>query len=382
MDERVLKILFLEDNEDDAELVERALKSEGLHFELHRVDTKKEFLEAIRENAYDVILSDHSLPQFNSAEAFKLCRRVGIVAPFILVTGSVSEEFAITRLKQGIDDYILKSSLSRLPSAIDNALRQRRLQGDRLEAELALRSQNEELKKINSELDSFVYSVSHDLRAPLRSLLGLLNISMLDHHPRDPVYDKYFKMMEESVTKLDDTLKKILEYSRNARNEVSIVPIDFEKLLSACMSKLEYLDGYKQIKISKHILGNQTRFYSDEYRLTVVLENLLSNAIKYVDADKASPFLNISLIVKEHEVEIKFHDNGVGIEESITPRIFNMFFRGTERSEGAGLGLYIVKETIDKLKGRISVTSVLGEGSVFTVQIPNMAAAENAFTAK
>ncbi len=367
-----LKILFLEDNEDDAELVTRALKAEGIVFELHRVDTKDEFLKAIRETAFDVILSDHSLPQFNSAEAFKLCRRVGIVAPFILVTGSVSEEFAITRLKQGVDDYILKSSLSRLPSAITNALKQRRLQSDRLEAELALRSQNEELIKINSELDSFVYSVSHDLRAPLRSLLGLLNISRLDQRPRDPVYDTYFKMMDASVRKLDETLKEILVYSRNARYEVILVPIDFSKLLSNSLSKLEYLEGYNQITIRKHIIGEQIVFHSDEYRLSVVLENLLSNSIKYIDSKKSNSFLDISLIVSEIEAEIKFRDNGIGIEKTLIPKIFNMFFRGTERSEGAGLGLYIVKETVDKLKGAISVSSTLGEGTVFTVRIPNL----------
>ncbi|MEQ8423127.1 MAG: hybrid sensor histidine kinase/response regulator, partial [Cyclobacteriaceae bacterium] len=276
-----MKILFLEDVEEDAELVERALRAEGLAFDLVRVDTKEEFFNAIRRQAFDVILSDHSLPQFNSSEALKMCRRLGIVAPFILVTGSVSEEFAITRLKQGADDYILKSSLSRLPTAIANSLKNRKLQLERLDAELALRSQNEELTKINQELDSFVYSVSHDLRAPLRSLLGLLNISRLDKHPRDPVYDQYFQMMEKSVRRLDDTLKEILEYSRNARNDVSHSEVDFSTLLRASMQKLEYLEGYSQMKFEVNIAGTTVPFYSDMYRLSVVLDNLLSNAIKY-----------------------------------------------------------------------------------------------------
>lgn len=370
--EQILRILFLEDVEEDAELVERSLRSEGMIFTFHRVDSKTEFLKAIREQPYDVILSDHSLPQFNSSEALKLCRRAGIIVPFILVTGSVSDEFAITKLKQGADDYILKSNLSRLPTAIMNSVKQHRLQRERLEAELALRSQNAELIKINNELDSFVYSVSHDIKAPLRSLLGLLNISMLDKHPRHPVYDKYFKMMEDSVTKLDETLKEILEYSRNSRSEITLGQIDFNTLLSNSMSKMEYMDGYRKIKIDTLIIGDDKVFFTDEYRLSVVLENLLSNAIKYCDLGKEKPFLHISLVINDLEVEIKFQDNGIGIDRSLMPKIFNMFFRGTERSDGAGLGLYIVKETVDKLNGTITVSSTLGRGTDFKVLIPNL----------
>lgn len=370
--EQILRILFLEDVEEDAELVERSLRSEGMIFTFHRVDSKTEFLKAIREQPYDVILSDHSLPQFNSSEALKLCRRAGIIVPFILVTGSVSDEFAITKLKQGADDYILKSNLSRLPTAIMNSVKQHRLQRERLEAELALRSQNAELIKINNELDSFVYSVSHDIKAPLRSLLGLLNISMLDKHPRHPVYNKYFKMMEDSVTKLDETLKEILEYSRNSRSEITLGQIDFNTLLSNSMSKMEYMDGYRKIKIDTLIIGDDKVFFTDEYRLSVVLENLLSNAIKYCDLGKEKPFLHISLVINDLEVEIKFQDNGIGIDRSLMPKIFNMFFRGTERSDGAGLGLYIVKETVDKLNGTITVSSTLGRGTDFKVLIPNL----------
>ena len=111
-----LKILILEDIQDDVGLIERELRKGGLKFEMLRVDSRAEFLEALRNYKADVILSDHSLPQFNSFEALKLCRRLGVSIPFILVTGSVSEEFAVTSLKQGADDYVLKSNLIRLPT--------------------------------------------------------------------------------------------------------------------------------------------------------------------------------------------------------------------------------------------------------------------------
>lgn len=366
-----LRILFLEDTPEDAELVERALRKEGLNFELFLADTKDEFTRAIREQSFDVILSDHSLPQFNSSEALTLCRRLGIEVPFILVTGSVSEEFAITRLKEGADDYILKTSLQRLPTAIINAVQQRRHKVDRLEAELALRSQNEELIKINQELDSFVYSVSHDLRAPLRSLLGLLNISKRDGRSRDPIYDQYFEMMEESIHKLDSTLKDILEYSRNARRELNLDRIDFKKLLKGVVSKLEYMQGFDKLNIEIKFEGDNVPFISDSHRLSVVFSNLLSNAIKYCDPQKERCELEILVRVLPDEAVITFRDNGIGIHETILPKIFNMFYRGTELSEGAGLGLYIIKETMLKLRGNIDVTSQYGVGTTFKVGIHN-----------
>lgn len=369
--EKKLKILFLEDILEDVELVERTLKKEGIKFDMVLVDSREEFIDAIRNHSFDVILSDHTLAQFSSSEALKICRRLGIMVPFILVTGSVSEEFAITRIKQGADDYILKSSLQRLPSAIVNALRQRKLQSDRLEAELALRNQNEELIKINEELDSFVYSVSHDLRAPLLSLLGLLNISRLDEHERDPVYDQYFDMMEKSIKKLDGTLKEILDYSRNARTEVKASAVDLSHILNKSIQKLEHMDGFDQIQITVNTRRNHTPFYSDAYRIAVVFENLLSNAIKYRNPRKDS-FLQIELDITRYEATITFTDNGIGIEENVLANVFKMFYRGTEQSEGAGLGLYLVKETAQKMRGSIRATSRLGMGSTFEFTIPNL----------
>lgn len=367
-----LRILLLEDVEDDAELIIHLLTKEGLEFTTYRVDTKSDFIDALRTRLYDVILSDHSLPQFNSSEALKICQRAGIEVPFILVTGTVSEEFAVKSLKQGADDYVLKSNLKRLPTSITNAIKQRRLEAERKMAEVTLRTQNEELLKINQELDSFVYSVSHNLRAPLMSLLGLVQISSFDNHQRDEVYDQYFNMMRSSITKLDETIKEILEYSRNARNEVSIAEIVFATMLSDSIEKLKYLEGFDQLDIKVDITGDQHHFYSDPHRLSVVLGNILSNAIKYRDTTKSKSWISITVSITNHAVDVTFQDNGIGIAEDLLDKIFKMFYRGTELSSGAGLGLYIVKETVQKLQGSIELQSELGEGSTFKLSVPNL----------
>ncbi|MCZ8215687.1 MAG: hybrid sensor histidine kinase/response regulator [Cyclobacteriaceae bacterium] len=364
-----MKILMLEDVEDDAGLIVRAIKKGGIQFEIKRVDTREEFIDSIRHFHPDVILSDHSLPQFNSIEALKICRRINLPAPFILVTGTVSEEFAVSCLKQGADDYVLKSNLTRLPSAIENALAQRELKQQRVKADVALRTQNEELVKINRELDSFVYSVSHNLRAPLMSVLGLLNIVKKEDEENNNRYVHYFNMMQQSIMKLDDTLKEILDYSRNARNELQLAVVDVKALIEDGFERLKYLEGSDQLRKEVQVTSD-CDLVSDAGRLSIILNNLISNAIKYRDENKEC-YLRIKVSITVTHATIIFEDNGIGISSEFQERVFNMFFRATEKSEGAGLGLYIVKEAIDKLGGTIEMKSTFGQGTQFTMRILN-----------
>jgi signal transduction histidine kinase len=365
-----LKILMLEDERDDAELIGRSMIKSGMSFESKRVDTKEDFAEAINSFSPDVILSDHSLPQFNSLEALKICKQKGLSIPFILVTGTVSEEFAVTCLKEGADDYLLKSNLVRLPLAIQNALKQKELQEQRKKAEAELRVQNEELVKVNQEMDSFIYSVSHNLRAPLMSVLGLVDLASREDMDRGSYFQEYFSMMNHSIAKLDDTLKEILDYSRNSRQQIVYQKIDFRGIVENSLERLKYLEGFEIMQNNITIKADGA-FYSDEYRLTVIMNNLISNAINYKDLSKEKCILNISVLITKEKAIVSVEDNGIGIPEEFKSRIFNMFFRGTVKSKGAGLGLYIVKETISKLNGKIAIHSTYGKGSRVEMELPN-----------
>lgn len=368
--DRELKILMLEDLEEDIGLIEHSLRKEGLEFISRYADTRDEFVKALEDFHPDVILSDHALPQFNSVEALKICRKQNHDVPFILVTGTVSEEFAVSCLKQGADDYVLKSNLARLPSAITNALRQRNIEVKRKTAEKALRRQNEELVKINNELDSFVYSVSHNLRAPLMSVLGLIRLAHEDDKIHGNRLNDYFGMMEHSVHKLDETLKEILDYSRNARLEINIEKVDVKKQIDDGFERLMYHEGADQIHKIVHV-KEKYPLYSDSHRIAVILNNLLSNAIKYRDAQKEQQFIKVEVHIDQTTATFYFSDNGIGIPDEWQGKIFDMFFRATDRSEGAGLGLYIVKEAVEKLGGKIHVQSMVEEGTTFILTIPN-----------
>lgn len=365
--EKALRILLLEDRLEDVDFIERILKKDGIVFESECVDTREEFSQALTQFKPDVVLSDHGLPQFNSMEALKICKEERMEGPFILVTGTVSEEFAITCLRQGADDYILKSNLSRLPSAIKRALRQRKLEKMRLDTRKRLRKQNRELSKVNQELDNFVYSVSHNLRSPLASITGLIHLAK--QVDKDPYLLELHERMEDSISKLDETLKEILDYSRNVRNGIHYEEIDLEDLVDATLDKLHYLGNSENMVKNMQVMG-AGKFYSDKARLQIVLRNLLANSLLY--KDKTRPlYLYIQAFLDEDRATLILSDNGIGIEEEIQSRIFEMFYRGTEMSKGAGLGLYIAREMVMKLGGKITFNSIPGEGTTFVVSLPN-----------
>ncbi|MEI9917562.1 MAG: ATP-binding protein [Bacteroidota bacterium] len=364
--EKKLKILMLEDNPEDAFLIERVLRKDNMVFVTERVDTREEFCESIERFQPDVVLSDHGLPRFNSREALKISLKERATAPFILVTGTMSDEIAISCLRDGADDYILKGNLSRLPSAIRRAIKERRLEKLKREARYALRTQNRELVKVNSELDKFVYSVSHQLRGPLASVLGLLNIAETKPGNLDDIHS----MMRRSMVKLDETLKEIIDYSNNARSEITSSEIDWKNLANVAIGKLLYLPSASKVELTIDDSGAQFPFYSDPGRLGIIFSSLYSNCILYSASDKA-PTIHTKIDVAYDTVAITITDNGIGISESCLPHVFNMFYRASERSSGAGLGLYITKETVKKLDGQVTIQSAEHRGTVVTVTLPN-----------
>jgi signal transduction histidine kinase len=362
-----MKILMVEDNKDDLMLIEHVLKKNNLSFDQECVDTRAGFIEALRRFDPDIVLSDHGMPAFSSIEALKICLSERPYTPFILVTGTVSDEDAIARLQNGVDDYIFKSNLSRLPVAIANAMEKRRLEKLRREAEGVLRKRSAELLRVNKELDNFVYSVSHNLKGPLCSVTGLLDLA--ENLNKEPELNGLLGMMRSSIAKLDDTLKDIIVYSRNSRNKVTRDEMDWARVIESTFKNLEYLHPEERI-CTNIVLWTTVPFFSDVKRLEVVFENLLANAIGYRNK-RIKLVVSIEIATSDHDAVITIKDNGIGIDKDILPKVYNMFYRGTEQSQGSGLGLYIVQEIIRKLKGKIAIASVVGEGTTVTLIIPN-----------
>lgn len=225
----------------------------------------------------------------------------------------------------------------------------------------------EELKIRNTELDNFVYKVSHDLRAPLSSILGLVNLARLPGNSDNPL--DYINIIGEKVQALDHFIGDVLSHSKNLKMEVSIGRVDLSNIIEQTFTELGYLEGAHTLKRWVKIEGID--FFSDQWRVSEIFRNLISNAIKYRRQDIDNSEISIKINVDHLCADITFSDNGIGIDESNVSRIFEMFYRATEQSDGSGIGLYIVKNAVDKLGGQISVSSRSGQGTRFHLILPN-----------
>lgn len=225
--------------------------------------------------------------------------------------------------------------------------------------------QNDQLKKLNTELDRFVYSASHDLRAPLASILGLVTLSRIEKENKD----HYLDLIEKSAKRLDSFIKDIIDFSRNARLELSSKPIDFKEIIQNIFQEASFLYYENKIKFELNIEG-QGEFSSDQVRVEIILNNLIANAVKHHNPKQESPIVSVEVKYDHEKATIWVKDNGSGIGEEHQNEIFKMFYRANPDSKGSGLGLYIVHETLQKIGGEISFESEIGKGSTFIVSLP------------
>jgi signal transduction histidine kinase len=176
-------------------------------------------------------------------------------------------------------------------------------------------------------------------------------------------------MMKKRVLTMENFIKEITDYSRNSRLGVEQKAVNIKKLVQGVIDTLKFTNGAERIAIKLNI-PDELEFVTDENRLKVVINNLVANAIKYHDYSKPEPFIEITAMDQGSQYVMSVRDNGIGIPKDHQTKIFNMFYRASENSEGSGLGLYIVKETLAKLSGEIAVASKAGIGSTFTLNLP------------
>ncbi|TVQ12182.1 MAG: PAS domain S-box protein [Bacteroidetes bacterium] len=236
--------------------------------------------------------------------------------------------------------------------------------------EKTLRENNRQLQKTNQELDNFVYSTSHELRSPLMSVLGLLNLMETENDIEEDERNTYLTMIRESISRLDKIIHDIIDYSRNSRTDVLLEKIDFKTIIKEVIENHEYIEEFEKVKITTRV-EDKNSFLSDAKRIRVIINNFISNCFNFHDFKQENPFIEVSVKTSPTNVLITVKDNGPGISDKHLGRIYDMFYRGTEKSKGSGIGLYIVKEIVDKLKGSIQVNTKPEEGTTFTVDLPN-----------
>jgi signal transduction histidine kinase len=181
---------------------------------------------------------------------------------------------------------------------------------------------------------------------------------------------EYFVMLRERAQKLDSFLLDVIDYARNSETGVRLEALDIELLIDDVLKNFTFVKGADKIRFEKS-MKFEYRVETDRVRLMVILNNILSNAIKYHRLEQRDAWIKVEGSVVDGALQLVIADNGQGIDEDLLPKIFNMFFRGTNQSKGSGLGLYIVKETIEKMGGTISVVSEVLAGTTFRISIPS-----------
>lgn len=227
------------------------------------------------------------------------------------------------------------------------------------EAEQFLRDKNE-------EMNNFVYKASHDIRGPLASIIGLTNLGI--DRVDSAEAKQYFELIRSSTARLDNILQDLLEISKISHASLEITEIDVEKTIEEIISSLRHSNENIQIDFTfeklKHIRGDKKIF-------TSLIQNLLDNSVKYSDLSKKKPFIKVSVSQTDSETTFEIIDNGIGIPENLQSRVFDMFFRATDQSKGTGLGLFIVKASVEKIGGKISFISQENLGTNFKLIVPN-----------
>lgn len=359
----VIKVLYVDDEEHNLSSFKAGFRR---LYEIYTASSGAGALDILSQTEIHVVISDQRMPEMTGVELFKKIEKLYPEPIRILLTGYTDVDALATAINDGhIYRYITKPwNEIELNNSIQNAY-------DVFKTRRALKEKVAELEKTNDELNRFIYSISHELRAPLASALGVINLAKLDHvyHESEKGHE-YWGLIEDCCGRLDYNITSTLQYYKNSRYSTIKEEVDFPKLVSELivMHKLaNNVDDKIKFEVS---IDQPEKFIGDVFRIEIIIGNLISNAIKYQNPDEQNQLIQIDVKVNRLDAIITITDNGLGILNDHLNKIFNQFFR-IHNQKGTGLGLFIVREALTRLDGKISVESVVNSGTRFTLRIPN-----------
>lgn len=356
-----IKILYVDDEANNLLSFKASFRFD---YNILIANNTDEAIQHLEQNPdISVILSDQKMPDKTGAEFFEEIRPRFPNPIRILITGYADIESVINAINRGhIFRYIKKPWTDvDVQSAIEEGYKY-------YMATSMLAVKNEELQKAYNELDKFAYSATHDMRGPILSVLGLIDISKKVEDV--PELMSMLEMMESAMVKLDNYIQNIHDYYNLRRGEIKISEVNFEKMVADMKDIYEVSAVTNHTRFKTSVQQNET-FRSDDISLKIILNNLLSNSFKYQRRDNNEKQVELDVTVARGEAVITVKDNGIGIPENSISQIFNMFYRATSEELGSGFGLYNVKDALSKLNGKIDVESKENIGTTFKVVIPS-----------
>lgn len=357
--DKKVEVLFLDDEFFNLQSFRAAFRSQ---FKVHLAQTTQVAREILDYNEIEVIISDQRMPDQSGTEFFNEIIQVHPDPVRILLTGYVDIKAVIDAINKGEVYRFLSKPWNdeEVKITINNAAEIYRTRKE-------LIRKNEMLEKAYNELDQFVYSASHDLRSPIASIKGVLQL--IDLEPENK--DEYISIIQQITDKMDKYVINIIHYYRSSRFEKKINEVDLKDAVEDLLDEFQYMPEASNVHINTHFQLNSP-VYSDGIKIILILRNLIHNAIKYQRNDTDEKLVDINVKATEERISVSIKDNGVGINVREGDQIFKMFQRATNVKSGIGLGLFIVKQCVDKLDGEISFQSEEGIGTTFEIEIPNL----------
>lgn len=384
--EREIKILIVEHEASDIDLLKRELVKSFKNHSAMVVQTEVDFARELVDFAPHIVLSDFSLPQFDGISAFVVKQRICPDVPFILVSGTIGEENAVDLIKRGVTDYAIKDKLYTLAPKILRALNEaaekeeKRKMNEALEAsEASLRVLNTELEQrvqartaelteANSALEAFSYSVSHDLRSPVRSVMGFAQIINKEHgHALQGDLRELFTHIEKSSKRMIAIIDDLLALAKSGKDPLRITEVDMHQLFSNVWDSICFNTPHNAVIGIEHLPVVQ----ADASMLEQVVVNLLSNAVKY-SSKKEEPQIQVGCMETTEAFTFYVRDNGAGFDMQNYNRLFGAFQRlhGLNEFEGTGVGLMLIRKIVERHQGKVWAEGVVDEGATFYFSLP------------
>lgn len=354
-----IKVLYVDDEVQNLNSFKAAFR---MDYAVLTTSNIPEVWTLLEENPdISVVLCDQRMPDKTGVEVFEEMRQRFPRPVRMLITGFTDIESVIEAINRGnIYRYIRKPWQElEVKTAIEQGYQYYNTQN-------ILAAKNEELQKAYNELDKFAYSVSHDLRGPILSVIGVIDLVRTMETIEE--VREMLDLVEKAMVKLDNFIENTHDYYKLRRGELEITEISFEELLGDLKAIFEISGRAEGVRFETS-LEQEGSFRSDKITLLMVLNNLLSNSFKYHKKDENDKFVRLDIKVKNNRAEFMVSDNGIGISNDYIQHIFDMFYRATTVGIGSGFGLYNVKDALQKLNGEIYVTSELDKGTTFKVTI-------------
>jgi Signal transduction histidine kinase len=372
-----INVLIIEDSKASLNFEVAQLKKSGFNVNYEQVQNAEELIKSLNTEKWDIILSDHVMPQFSSIEALHILNESKLDIPFIIVSGEIGEEVAVKAMRAGCRDYIMKDKLARLGPAVKREL-------DELHARIERKKADEEMKNIlirakeeaeaaNKAKSNFLANMSHEIRTPLNGIIGMIELTLMSEElNRD--HRENLMVAKNSAYSLINIVNAILDFSKSEAGKMELKQDNFslKQLIYKVLKIYSYDAGRKGIGFECSNLDNiPDILYGDSGKLQQVLNNLISNAIKFTRKGSISLTIEESFRYGEEIVfQFSVKDSGIGMKEEEKKLLFKSFSQlnnsYSREYRGTGLGLALSKQLVEMLGGEIWVETKKGRGSIFS----------------